>query len=276
MEYKLICIDMDNTLLNIKGEISEVNKQALRLAIKKGVHIAVTTGRIFVSARNFAEILGVKTPVIASNGAYIREKDKEKVIYEKTLTQKNCFDIYEIVKKYSFLKMFNTHDTVCSPEDYPERYLYIKYNESLPENKRVKLLVEKNIEKFIRDEKDNILKFIAISRDADDLKKAREEISLLEDVDVVSSGEMNFEVSRKGVCKGTAVKVLAEMYNIKQEEIICIGDNENDISMIKYAGLGVAMGNALDSVKKVAQYVTDTNDNDGVAKVIEKFVLNSI
>ncbi len=274
MDYKLVCIDMDNTLLNSKGEISEENKRALKLAVEKGVHIAVTTGRIFVSARKFAEILGVKTPIIASNGAYIREKDKEKVIYKKTLTQKNCMDIYEITKKYNFLKMFNTHDTICSPEEFPEGYLYLKFNESLPKNKRVNLLVDSDIEKFINNEKENILKFVSVSTDPEELKKARKEISLLEGIEIVSSGNMNFEINRRGVSKGNAVNILAQMYNISNEEVICIGDNENDISMLKYAGLGVAMGNALDSVKEVAQYVTDTNDNDGVAKVIKKFVLD--
>jgi hydroxymethylpyrimidine pyrophosphatase-like HAD family hydrolase len=78
----------------------------------------------------------------------------------------------------------------------------------------------------------------------------------------------------KGVSKGRAVEILAAFYNIKREEIICIGDNENDISMIKYAGMGVAMGNSENFIKELANYVTDTNVNDGVAKAIEKLILS--
>ncbi|MFU0825856.1 MAG: hypothetical protein ACFWTK_12930 [Clostridium sp.] len=78
---------------------------------------------------------------------------------------------------------------------------------------------------------------------------------------------------KKGISKGNAVKILAEFYGLKREEVICIGDGENDLSMIKYAGLGIAMGNAPDYVKKEADYITETNDEDGVAKAIEKFIL---
>lgn len=95
-------------------------------------------------------------------------------------------------------------------------------------------------------------------------------------IEVVSSYENNFEIMTNGVSKGRGVEILAAYYNIKPEEIICIGDNENDLSMIKFAALGVAMGNAPSSIKEQADYVTDTNDNDGVAKVIEKFILNSL
>lgn len=81
------------------------------------------------------------------------------------------------------------------------------------------------------------------------------------------------DVMNKGVTKGNAIKNLAQSLGVKQEEIIAIGDNENDISMIKYAGLGVAMGNAEEKVKEVSNFITDTNDNHGVAKVIQQFML---
>ena len=89
--------------------------------------------------------------------------------------------------------------------------------------------------------------------------------------EVVSSGPNNFEVMKKGTSKGNAVKELALSLNIKRDEIICLGDNENDLSMIKYAGLGIAMGNACELLKKEADYITDTNINSGVAKAIKKW-----
>ena len=95
-----------------------------------------------------------------------------------------------------------------------------------------------------------------------------------EDLEVVSSSPNNFEVMNKGTSKGRAVKVLADILNINREEIMCLGDSENDLSMIEFAGLGVAMGNAEEFLKEKADYITDTNENDGVAKAIEKFVLD--
>src|SRR3712207_9057504 len=87
---------------------------------------------------------------------------------------------------------------------------------------------------------------------------------------VVSSLGDNFEIMNKGVSKGRGVQELAEFYGLTKDEVICIGDGENDLSMIEYAGLGIAMGNAPNFIKEKANYITDTNDNDGVAKAIEK------
>ena len=106
-----------------------------------------------------------------------------------------------------------------------------------------------------------------------DLFKAKEELKKYEDLEVVSSSPSNFEVMNKGTSKGRAVKVLADILNINREEVMCLGDSENDLSMIEFAGLGVAMGNAEEFLKEKADYITDTNENDGVAKAIEKFIL---
>jgi len=84
---------------------------------------------------------------------------------------------------------------------------------------------------------------------------------------------LNIEINAEGVCKGKGVEILGEKLGIKKEEIIAIGDNENDLTMIEYAGLGVAMGNATEEVKELADYITDTNNNSGVAKAINKFAL---
>ena len=105
--------------------------------------------------------------------------------------------------------------------------------------------------------------------------KGRENLIKKGNYEITQSGRYALEVNNKGVSKGRAVKALAEEYKIKREEIICIGDNENDLSMITYAGLGVAMGNAIDSLKEKADYITESNDKNGVAKVIYEFVLKN-
>lgn len=103
--------------------------------------------------------------------------------------------------------------------------------------------------------------------------KIKDEINKLNSVDCFASGDHSLEINYKDVSKGNAIKSLLDKYNIKEEELVCIGDNENDISMIKLAGLGIAMGNAISEVKNIADYITDTNKRDGVAKAIEKFIL---
>lgn len=104
------------------------------------------------------------------------------------------------------------------------------------------------------------------------MREAKEEFKKQEDLEVVSSGKINFEVMSKGTSKGIAVKKFCDILGIDSKEVICIGDNENDISMIKFAGLGIAMGNATDEVKSMADFVTDTNVNDGVAKALRKIL----
>lgn len=273
MKYKLICIDMDGTLLNKTGEISEKNLEAIKMASENGVNVAVTTGRLFTSANYFADLLGVKTPVIASNGAYIREKSSDKVIYKSLLGYDNAIKIVEILKNFNLYPHFNTYDSIFTEKLINSSLFYSKLNETLPEDRRIKIHIVEEWQRVLKENESEILKCIVIDKDIEKIKKAKEEINKIETVEVVSSLKKNFEIMSKGVSKGKAVEMLANYYGINKSEIICMGDNENDLSMIKYAGLGIAMGNAEDFVKESADYITDTNENDGVAKAIEKFVL---
>lgn len=273
MSYKLICLDMDGTLLNDNKEISNKNKEAIKMANEKGVKIAICTGRLFTSAKYYAHLLGVEAPVIASNGAYIREKDREEVIYQSALNEEDCMNILSVIKKYNFTIYYNTFDTIVSQKPFPKGYTYLEMNEDLPEDMKIRLHVNSNLEEEFKKRNGEILKCICISKDYEALAEAKNEIIKLNKFEVVSSLKDNFEIMNKNVSKGQAADVLAGFYGFDRSEVICMGDGENDLSMINFAGLGVAMGNAPDYVKKFANYITDTNNNDGVAKVIEKFVL---
>lgn len=273
LKYKLICIDMDGTLLNKTGEISKRNLEAIKMASKNGVNVAVTTGRLFASANYFADLLEVKTPVIASNGAYIREKSSDKVIYKSLLGYDNAIKVVEILKTFDLYPHFNTYDSIFTERIINSSLFYSRLNETLPEDRKIKICIVEDWQKVLKENEGEILKCIVIDKDIEKIKKAKEEINKIETLEVVSSLKKNFEIMAKGVSKGKAVEMLANYYGIDRSEIICMGDNENDLSMIKYAGLGIAMGNAEDFVKESAHYITDTNDNDGVAKAIEKFVL---
>ncbi|GFP74163.1 Cof-type HAD-IIB family hydrolase [Clostridium fungisolvens] len=274
MKYKLICLDMDGTLLSSPSTISEENRNAVLQAYNKGIKIAITTGRLFTSAKYYADLIGIKVPIVASNGAYVREKDREEVIYKSSLNDDQLRRIYEVIKKYDLLTYFNTHDTLISESVVGESHGYKVNNKELPEERRIKFDEGTDFKEAFKRHEGEILKAICVEEaDIDRLMKAKAELRQYKDLEVVSSWTNNFEVMNAGTSKGNAVKNLAEMLGIKQEEIICIGDSENDLSMIRYAGLGIAMGNAPDEIKKEADYVTDTNVNSGVAKAIEKFVL---
>jgi Cof subfamily protein (haloacid dehalogenase superfamily) len=273
MDYKLICIDMDGTLLNDKKIISEENIKAIRLAYKKGVRIAVCTGRIFTSADFFSELLGVKSPVIASNGAFIMEKDRGDVVYKATLGVEKCKKLLAMFRKHDIYPHYYTGDTVFTEKLVYSSSFYAEVNKTLPKNKQVKIVLVKDWDEVFRTYEKEIFKGIGVDEDLEKIKEAKTYLRDMEEFEVVSSRFDNFEAMNKGVSKGNAVKILADFYGITREQIICIGDSENDLSMIKFAGLGVAMGNADEDVKAAAQYITDSNNCDGVARVIEKFVL---
>lgn len=272
MKYKLICMDMDGTVLDDDKKVSEENLKAIKEAHSKGVKIAICTGRLFANAKVYADMFGIKAPIIASNGAYIKDKDDNDVIYKSVLGSEKAKKIFSTINKYGLSIFFNTCDAVISNRDFDERNTYVRMNKELPKDQQVKLIYIKDMLEIIEKNGDEILKCICIESDIEKLNRARKEIEAFGEFEVVSSFRNNFEVMCRGVSKGRAAKVLAGFYNIKREEVICIGDNENDISMIEYAGLGVAMGNAEDKVKKISDYITDTNNNFGVAKAINKFV----
>ncbi|WP_055069563.1 Cof-type HAD-IIB family hydrolase [Clostridium massiliamazoniense] len=277
MKYKLICIDMDGTLLNSKHEISEFNKEMIKKAMEKGIVVAITTGRLYMSALVHSELLGIETYVISSNGCYIKNIKSDEVIYESTLTKEQYYRIKEIGEKHKLNRLYyNTFDTVISGVKFPEDYAYKVSNEILPEEKRIKFLEEVNLDEIYDEYDGKILKSIFIEEEyIDRLSKAKEELRTFEDLEVVSSWPNNVEIMPAGTSKGEAVKRLAEILKIKPEEVICMGDSENDLSMIKYAGLGIAMGNAIDLIKENANYITDTNENSGVGKAIEKFIFSN-
>ena len=125
----------------------------------------------------------------------------------------------------------------------------------------------------MKENKDNLLKFVGISISSKKIDRVKEVLRKIDNVEVVSSTKFNCEIMIKGSSKGEAVRIMAEKYKIKQEEVMCIGDNENDLSMLQYAGCAVAMGNGPKEVKEIADYITASNNNCGVAQAIEKFIL---
>lgn len=274
MKYKMIVMDMDGTLLTTDKQVTQKSRDVLRKAADMGIKLVVCTGRIFTSAWLYADLIGTMAPIIASNGAYIREKDRDEVIYMKTLPKEYIHEVVKMVRKYDLYIHLFTYDTIFTEKLVFTSKLYDKQNESLPDDRKVKIVISDDLERIIEENHEDILKIVVGSEmdDIEKLKSLRKEIESKIDASIFASLENNFEIMSKGISKGNAVKILGEMYEISPEETICIGDNENDLSMIEYAGCGVAMGNGADLLKSAADYITDTNDNDGVAKAIEKLV----
>lgn len=275
MGYRMLVLDMDGTLLKNDKTVSEKNKQALKAAANKGVKVVISTGRIFTSARAYGDMVGIDTPIIASNGAYIREKDRDEVIYARLLGEENALEVTRLTHKYNLSCNLFTWDTIYCEELTFAALNYSKWNKEMPEDKQVniKIVDKSDWGSIIRENGDSILKAVIVSDDREALAVLRKEVSKL-DVEVVSSYINNIEVMNRGVSKGDAVRRLADYYGFSMDDVICMGDSENDISMIETAGLGIAMENGTEIAKRYAKFITLSNEDDGVAYAVEKFILN--
>ena len=273
LKYKMLVTDMDYTLLNKNKEVSKRNRAAIKSAIEKGVMVVVATGRIYTSARVYARLLGVTTPIIASNGAIIRDEGNDKVLYQSVLPEAAAYKMIDLCKEQDLHCHLYTRDTIFAEKLVNISLRYSEWNEYLKEEDRVKIEIVPSLEAVVSLEKENILKAVVIAEESYKIDYIKEEILKTGIATASRSLKDNIEVMSKEVSKGNAVRFLSDLYGIERTEIMTIGDNENDISMIEYAGLGVAVSNAHQSLLEVADYVTGDFNEDGVAQAIEKFLL---
>lgn len=266
--YKLLAIDMDGTLLNGDKVISQVNKAAIKKAIEKGVKVVITSGRGLKGLDKFLDEVHLKGEdeyIIANNGGTIYRTSDFKCISYKGLSGRDLLKAHAISKRVGLNIIAYNHEGSFAPEENE----FTRFESEFVGNP-VKIL---NFNLEVNDE-DEITKILFNQTEellAQRMLKIPEKFYA--DYNVVQTMPIVLEIMNKDCNKGYGVKVLADKLGIKREEVICIGDQANDIEMITYAGLGIAMGNAIEELKAAAQYVTLDNDNDGVAKAIEKFIL---
>lgn len=264
MDYKLMAVDIDGTLINSEGKLTNKTRDAIKVAVSKGLIFIIASGRPVQGIEYINEILNIDVPFITYNGAMVVMGKSKKVLYEKRLFDSDAKEIIELGKK------FNTTIIVWS-----ENKLYVsEMNEKVEKYKEItkgEPILFTDIDKLVNKGVTKVLWY-------DDEETIEYYQSIMGNL---VSGNVNFHTSRpmflefvdKQASKAIAMEKLGEYFGIKQCEMIAIGDGFNDLSMIEYAGLGVAMGNSKDEIKKRADYVTLTNDEDGVAEVIYKFVL---
>lgn len=267
MRYKFVAIDMDGTLLNSQNEVSLRNRQAIDRAREKGVQIVLSTGRILESAKIFADELQLNTPILACNGAIILDENRN-VIYNRPLELDLARRVMELGRKHNIYYHFYNEEFLFSNQYIKE---IVDYYSS--KSKRVDCKLFNDDEEMLTNKDLNIFKFLFIDDDLDKLNNLRLEIGSIDGLNVSKSWVNNLEVMDFRASKGIGLQYLCNEMKITQNQVIAIGDSENDLSMINYAGFGVAMGNGDERVKLASDYITGTNDEDGVAKVIEKFVL---
>ena len=266
--YKLIVSDIDATLINSKFLIPDYNLEMIRRVREAGIQFMLCTGRLFGSARPYAKFLDLDTPLITSNGAVTMEWRERRDLFGTPMDPDTCAEVFRILDEMEMYYHFYSKDTFYSRKPLQEITGFRIMNEKLPEDERFPMLqTDDPAADAVRDP---VYKISVRFFDPKDGQRFLERFESRTDIAITSSFSDNYEISAPGVDKGVAVARYAMMRGIRPEEIISFGDNKNDIGMIRYAGVGVAVANAVEELKSAADYVTDTNENSGVGKALAK------
>lgn len=268
--YKLIAIDMDGTLLKDNKTISNENLKAIMEASEHGIKVSLATGRPIKGIENYLKQLNLISDsnyAVGFNGAVVENTKSHQIISEDLLSLDDIKFINKLNKRSDVYTQLALKDSSVSP-------VRNKYSELDARLNDITFKVD-NLKNVSENEHIFKLMFLgeepALSQCISELPK-----EVYDKYTIVRSEPEILEFINKNTNKGHGVDVLAKKFGIDKSEVICIGDSFNDVHMLKYAGLGVAMGNAASEVKKIANYVTKTNEENGVAHVINKFVLSSI
>ena len=260
---KLIALDLDDTLLRNDLQISPRAKAAIRHAVERGVAVTLATGRMFASALPFAQELGLDLPLITYQGALVKYADG-RVVYHRPIPLGIARELVDFILPYGHHLNVYLNDELFMQQDSPEGQRYAA--------------IAKVPVHLVADLRDIIVteptKLVVIAKEPQlDVLAEDLQLNFGNKINLTKSKPYFLELAHPLATKGKALATLAKSLNIEAHEVMAVGDSPNDLDMIKYAGFGVAMGNAVEEVKKYARYITCSNDDDGVAEVIEKFVL---
>lgn len=265
--YKLIAIDMDGTLLKGDKTVSERTKETIKKAKENGKYVVLCSGRPIQGLTKYLHELEMMTDddyVISFNGALVQYSKDSRIIGKTTLKGRDYKRLYEISQQLGVnIHAFSTKGLIT-----PKKSKYtIRESEITTMDIHIVSIDEV-------DDNEDIWKVMMID-EGEKLDKVVENLdpSLHEEFTIVRSTPFFLEFLNTNSNKGTGVSILADSLGIKREEIICVGDADNDRHMIEYAGLGVAVDNATKEIKDISDYITSSNEEDGVAEVIEKYML---
>lgn len=288
---KIIAIDLDGTLLNSCGEISDENRAAIRKSKEQGARVILASGRMPSSVKNFAIDLQSDRYIICGNGTSIYDLEKDETIYENYMDKEKALEIIKVCEENSIFYSVYTENAIISKSLNYNVLVYYSENANKEESKKTNINIVENVYEYIdKINTKNILKINVCDSNKiifeGMLRKIREisDINLLEISNmtrrVVKNGTEEFtleyfytEISNENVNKWTAIQKLSEILQIEQKDIIAIGDNINDKMMIENAGTGIVMGNGSLALQTQKGNIVSDNNQNGVAEGIEKYYL---
>ncbi len=272
-KIKLIALDLDGTLLTDEKKITQNTMKILKRASELGVIIVIATGRPFMGIPEELRTLEGIRYAMSSNGAKIMDMKNHCIIMEHLLSADLAVKMLEIGNHYDALQEVYFEDQGYVDEAKMKQLAKYHHNPNMWEYFKSTRKQVPDIMTLAKEKNQDMDKVQMLFADLSERDAAWKEIEKVEGVTQVDSLGYNIEINAAGVNKGVKLLEFGAKLGIRREEIMACGDGQNDVTMIQMAGFGVAMGNAIDAVKNVADYVTDTNEQEGVAKAIQKFIL---
>lgn len=287
--YKLIVMDLDGTLLNSYGEVTLENRKAIQYALEKNVELVLASGRDPKTIEKLSLELGIKNYLISGNGASIYDIKKQKNIYENFIDKEKALKVAQICKENSiFFNVYTTNGIITESLDYNVK-VFNNENNNKPNDKKTNIEVVKDIYNYIEENEPKILKIIICDNSKIIFNNIMEKLRDVKNIEILNVEHMSrkilrigteeveveyfyTEITNKNANKWNAVEYLIKLLEITKEETICIGDNVNDYEMVKNSGLGIAMKNSALEKEKIAKYITEDNNSNGVGNAIFKYI----
>ncbi|WP_428910245.1 Cof-type HAD-IIB family hydrolase [Niallia sp. Krafla_26] len=282
---KLIASDLDGTLLNEKGEVSRGNVEAIKSAEEKGLTFVVATGRSYDSAKRILTKAGISCPIISLNGATAYDIDGN-LIRSIPMDKAVCRRIISVCQKAEmYTELFMENIVLSSGKDDFMNVAIQMFKDAMPNSTEEEIwqVVEQrfqdenvqvitNLEKVLSSENHEVFKILGFSLDERKLTEAYNELKNEDGIIITSSGHLNLEFNHPNANKGLALKEYVDNLGIEMKDVMALGDNLNDKTMLQEAGRGVAMGNAATEIIELCKYRTKQNTEDGVAYAIEEML----
>jgi Cof subfamily protein (haloacid dehalogenase superfamily) len=266
MTIQLVAIDLDDTLLDSNLKIANNCLQAIKAVQKKGILVTLATGRMFRSALPYARQLKVDVPLITYQGALVKNSQSQEILYYHPLAAEPATEIIKFFREQGIHYHTYLDDQICMESLTPEGLYYEKLA-------GIKAVIVDDL--LTACGSGEAFKIMGVTDNQEKLLDMEKELKdhYGDKLNITRSKPSFLEVMAPEANKADALRVVAAHYHIKQDEVMAIGDSFNDIKMLAWAGVGVAMGNAWDEVKKTADFVTLSNDEDGVAEALHHYLL---
>ncbi len=268
MPIKAVITDLDGTLLRSDDSISDVTIEAFKRIQAQGIMTIIATGRPLCESGNAIEKINARPYFIGMNGCQTINLETKEELFSKRIPAGLICEAADILDKAGvFYESYTSNKVMCNQVSISKMDETGLSDEYIKQFKGHLTVVDD-----VREFKNEIIKFFIACSNTDKLAELKKLLSALENVTVLSSKDNFIEIVPEGCNKAVGLKILCDKLYIDPQDLLCIGDSENDIEMLEFCGVGIAVENAFDEVKSVSKYTVCSNDEDGVAVALNEIL----